>query len=204
MDDNLLRGRLVRLTAEDPETFATGLSRWWRDSEFHRLLNYHASPMFSPRHVREWLEKEMEKTPTEFYLFGIRSLDDDKLLGFVDLSRPSYSGNCWVGIGLGERDHWGKGYGTDALRVALRFAFMELNLQRVTLNVFDYNSRGVRSYEKAGFEAEGRVREFILRDGVRHDVIYMGVLRENWLQGTAQSSLRGRQGMSEPEGSSLS
>ena len=185
MDDNLLRGRLVRLAAEDPETFATGLSRWWQDSEFHRLLNYHASPMFSPRHVREWLEKEMEKTPLEFYLFGIRGLEDDKLLGFVDLSRPSHSGNCWVGIGLGERDHWGKGYGTDAMRVALRFGFMELNLQRVTLNVFDYNSRGVRSYEKAGFEVEGRVREFILRDGVRHDIIYMGILREKWLQGTA-------------------
>jgi RimJ/RimL family protein N-acetyltransferase len=78
------------------------------------------------------------------------------------------------------------------MRVALRFGFMELNLQRVTLNVFDYNSRGVRSYEKAGFQVEGRVREFILRDGARHDVIYMGVLRENWLQGTAQ--------ISEPEG----
>jgi RimJ/RimL family protein N-acetyltransferase len=234
MDDNLLRGCLVRLSAEDPEPLAAGLSRWWRDSEFFRLLSFHASPMFSPKHVREWLEKELEKNPPEFYLFGIRTLDDDKLIGFMDLGRPSQSGNCWVGIGLGERDYWGKGYGTDAMQAALRFAFMELNLQRVTLNVFDYNARGVRSYEKAGFEVEGRVREAILRDGVRHDVIFMGVLRENWLQGTAQSSLRhlrstagrlalaqhprgaagsrpergagagGRQGISEPEGPVLS
>jgi RimJ/RimL family protein N-acetyltransferase len=87
-----------------------------------------------------------------------------------------------VGIGLGEREFWGKGYGTDAMRIILRYAFTELNLHRVTLNVFEYNPRGVRSYEKAGFVLEGRQRGVLLREGRRWDEIYMGILREDWLK----------------------
>ena len=87
-----------------------------------------------------------------------------------------------MGIGLGEREYWGKGYGTDAMKIILRYAFTELNLRRVTLDVFEYNQRGVRSYEKAGFVVEGRERGLILREGRRWDVIYMGILREDWIK----------------------
>jgi RimJ/RimL family protein N-acetyltransferase len=97
------------------------------------------------------------------------------------LSGISWSnGNSWVGIGIGEREYWGRGYGTDAMRVVLRFAFQELNLHRVSLSVFAYNERAVRSYVKAGFREEGRTRELMLREGTRHDVIEMGILREEW------------------------
>jgi RimJ/RimL family protein N-acetyltransferase len=89
-------------------------------------------------------------------------------------------GESFVGIGLGEREHWGKGYGTDAMRVILKYAFSELNLYRVSLNVFDYNPRAKRSYEKVGFKEEGRCREFLLRDGKRYDLIFMGILRSEW------------------------
>ncbi len=91
-----------------------------------------------------------------------------------------------MGIGLGERENWGKGYGTDAMKIILRYAFTELNLRRVTLDVFEYNQRGVRSYEKAGFVIEGRVRGMILREGRRWDVIFMGILREDWLKQEGQ------------------
>ncbi|MFM8321349.1 MAG: GNAT family N-acetyltransferase [Chloroflexota bacterium] len=71
------------------------------------------------------------------------------------------------------------------MRVLLRYAFQELPLNRVTLNVFEYNPRAVRSYEKAGFRVEGRVRGGLNRDGKRYDMIYMGILRAEWeaLQG---------------------
>ena len=59
---------------------------------------------------------------------------------------------------------------------------MELGLHRVSLDVFAYNPRGVKSYEKAGFQREGVEREMIKRDGNRYDVIFMGVLREDWLK----------------------
>jgi RimJ/RimL family protein N-acetyltransferase len=68
------------------------------------------------------------------------------------------------------------------MRLALGFAFMELNLHRVSLNVFEYNPRAVRSYEKAGFHVEGRQRQALLRNGKRWDAIEMGILREEWLE----------------------
>ncbi len=85
-----------------------------------------------------------------------------------------------MGISIGEKEYWGKGYGTDAMRVVLRYAFTELNLHRVSLTVFEYNPRAIRSYEKAGFTLEGREREAVFRSGKRTDMIYMGVLREDW------------------------
>ena len=85
-----------------------------------------------------------------------------------------------MGIQIGERDYWGKGYGTDALRVLLRYAFDELNLQRVSLSVLEGNARAMRSYEKCGFRYEGRERHAWAYDGRRWDEIYMGLLREEW------------------------
>jgi RimJ/RimL family protein N-acetyltransferase len=62
----------------------------------------------------------------------------------------------------------------------LRYAFCELNLHRVSLTVFEYNPRGIHSYEKCGFKHEGCIRELILRDGKRWDVLHMGILRQEW------------------------
>jgi len=66
------------------------------------------------------------------------------------------------------------------MRVMLRYAFAELNLHRVSLNVFEYNPRAIRSYEICGFVREGRCRQALHRDGRRWDLIYMGIMREEW------------------------
>jgi RimJ/RimL family protein N-acetyltransferase len=68
------------------------------------------------------------------------------------------------------------------MNVILRFAFDELNLYRISLNVFEYNQRAIRSYEKVGFVVEGREREFLRRAGRCWDMIFMGILREEWAQ----------------------
>jgi RimJ/RimL family protein N-acetyltransferase len=182
MNNDIFRGKLVRLSAENPEIYAEHFSRWWHDSEYGRLLDMAPAQLHSPKRIKEWLEKELEKDPQQMWLFGIRVLEDEKLIGFVDLSHPTPHGDTFVGIGIGEREYWGKGYGTEAMKLVLRFAFVELGLHRVSLDVFDYNPRGVKSYEKAGFRFEGRVREMLLRDGQRSDVLFMGVLREDWLK----------------------
>ena len=90
--------------------------------------------------------------------------------------------DAFVGIGIGNRNDWSKGYGSDAMKIILRFAFTELNLRRVTLNVFEYNPRAIRSYEKTGFRHEGRMRNALLRNGKRWDMFYMGILREEWME----------------------
>lgn len=181
MNDSLFQGKLVRLKMDDPEILAKAFSHWGRDSEYGRLLDGGARVMFSAKLIQSWIEKDLEKDQGQDFFFAIHILDSDQLIGFVSLFGIDWNhGNTWVGIGLGERDYWGKGYGTDAMRVILRYAFTELNFHRVTLGVFEYNPRAIRSYEKAGFTHEGRVRKELLKDGQRWDVLEMGILREEW------------------------
>jgi len=87
-----------------------------------------------------------------------------------------------MGIGIGEREFRGKGYGRDALNILLRYAFMELNLRRVTLTVFEYNEQAIRMYQQAGFRLEGRHRQVLHREGRRWDMLEMGILREEWME----------------------
>jgi RimJ/RimL family protein N-acetyltransferase len=181
MDNNLFHGKLVRLTSDDPETMGKAFSRWGRDSEYMRLLGSDQAQLWSAKKFKEWHEKEQEKEPPEGFLFNIRTLDGDTLIGFIGLFGIHWNhGDAWVGIGLGEREFWGRGYGTDAMRLILCYAFRELNLYRITLGAFAYNARAIRSYEKAGFIIEGRERQVINRDGSRWDVLEMGVMRAEW------------------------
>ena len=104
--------------------------------------------------------------------------EEDHLIGFVGLWVVNWaSAEAMVGIGLGDRNYWGRGYGTDAMRLVVNYGFAELNLARVSLEAFAYNTRAIRSYEKAGFSQEGRQRERMRRDGQRLDVVRMGILR---------------------------
>ena len=72
------------------------------------------------------------------------------------------------------------------MKVVLRYAFTELNLQRLTLTVFEYNPRAVRAYEKTGFRHEGRLRQFLNREGRRWDMLFMGILRHEWMEQNGQ------------------
>lgn len=87
-----------------------------------------------------------------------------------------------LGIVIGERDYWGRGYGTEAVRTMLRYAFRELGLNRVELEVFAFNARALRCYEKTGFRREGVRRKALFRDGKYHDIILMGILREEFAE----------------------
>ncbi len=188
---NLFQGRLVRLTAEQPEISAKAFSRWDRDTEYHRLLDMGPSMMYSAKKIQEWIEKDVEKEQLQEFAFYIRTLQDDRLIGFIALMEFAWHhGEAWVGIGIGERDAWSKGYGTDAMQVILRYAFQELDLNRVTLGTFSYNTRAIRSYEKAGFVLEGYERQRLHRDGEYADMLIMGVLRSEWqVQQTANGEV---------------
>jgi RimJ/RimL family protein N-acetyltransferase len=85
-----------------------------------------------------------------------------------------------LGVGIGEPDYWGKGYGSEAVNLLLRFGFEALNLRRVSLTVFEYNQRAYKSYQKLGFQVEGCARQMLNRFERRWDMIYMGILRDEW------------------------
>lgn len=178
MDNQLFTGELVRLAVENPETDAETFERWQRDTEFERLLSIHPVYPTSAKKMRE----QFENVPNERgYWFSVYALAENKLIGYVGLFFIRLPhGECLVGIGMGEAEYRGRGYGTDAMRVALRFAFQELNMRRVSLMVLATNARAIRSYEKAGFVHEGKTRGDDYRDRIRTDIVHMGILRSEW------------------------
>lgn len=97
------------------------------------------------------------------------------LFAFDELSR-----SCRFGITL-DRDHWGRGYGRDAVRVLLRYAFCNHNRHRVWLEVLGDNERAIRAYRACGLVEEGCLRQHAWHDGVYKDIVIMGALRDEWL-----------------------
>lgn len=180
----LLKGNLVRLSAVDHEELGKAYAKWNRDSELKRLSDSSAARLHSSRAGMAFFEKDIEKPTEAQHYFCIRSIEDDRLLGDINLDVINNwaSRNAFVGIGINNREDWGKGYGTEAMKLMLQFAFTEVNLYRVTLTVFEYNPRAIRSYEKAGFRHEGRLRGALLKDGKRWDVLYMGILCDDWMK----------------------
>jgi RimJ/RimL family protein N-acetyltransferase len=102
-------------------------------------------------------------------------------IGITSLIQIDYKNrNAECIIDIGEKDYWGQGYGTEALKLLLDYAFLEMNLHRVSLRVFSFNDNAVKMYEKIGFKHEGVSRQCIFRDGNWHDIIQMGLLQNEY------------------------
>jgi len=91
-----------------------------------------------------------------------------------------------VGIMIGEKDQWDKGYGTEVLKLMLSHGFNTLNLNRIWLQVYEKNLRGITAYQKAEFKAEGRMRQAHYQHGNYYDIIIMSVIRDEWLKSHQQ------------------
>lgn len=98
--------------------------------------------------------------------------------GIVDTTAQTYE----LGITIGDKDYWGKGYGRDALRVLLDYAFRLRHAHKVWLRANDNNERTIRAYRACGFVEEGRLRQQVWGNGQYLDLVYMGILREEWEQ----------------------
>lgn len=175
---DLFHGKTVRLVPLDKEDAAT-IARWTEDGEYLRLQDTGIARQHTATRVAADIEREADSETA--FEFGIRRVEDDALIGTIGLFDVEWGNrNAWIGVGLGHRADWGKGYGSEAMRLVLRYAFSELNVHRVQLTVIAYNARAIAMYEKLGFVREGAYREFVDRDGARHDLLLYGLLRPEW------------------------
>ena len=178
LQSNLLRGEKVRLTAVTKSDLPA-MSKWWANADFLRL--YDSLPAYPQTETQ--LAKRIEdgqKGETTF-LFGIRPLTGDDLIGLLELDGVMWSnGTTFVSIAIGDEANRGQGYGREAMQLGLKYAFYELNLHRVCLTVFNYNEAAIKLYEGLGFVREGVYREHLQRDGRRHDMFLYGLLRREW------------------------
>jgi RimJ/RimL family protein N-acetyltransferase len=128
----------------------------------------------------EKLEKQMEEEKNLYY-FTIRSRQEDRLLGRAAIQWIEWSnGNAFIRQGIGTAEDRRKGYGSQALKMLLRFAFDELNLFRLSSIVPEYNTAAIGLLEKSGFVEEVRRRQSVERDCRRWDLLVFGLLGEEW------------------------
>lgn len=104
---------------------------------------------------------------------------DGSVVGGVSVQGNRRSGVFSFGIGIG-RDHWRKGYATEALELLFGFYFRELRYQKVETVVYDFNEPSLRFHEAFGFVVEGRRRRHLFTRGEHHDVVLVGMTNEEF------------------------
>jgi RimJ/RimL family protein N-acetyltransferase len=184
MNVQLFEGERVRLAPHDPDKDAEVESRWTHDPEYMRLVSADPVRPLSPGQIKKKYEeagKDASRQSQNRFSFAVRMRADDRLIGVVRLDRIEWNnGAGWLALGIGAAEDRGQGYGTEALRLILRYAFDELNLHRLSASTFEYNTGALRFLERAGFAIEVRRRQAIQREGRRWDDLFLGILREDW------------------------
>lgn len=183
MDFQFFEGEHIQLAAPDADRDAEIESKWTHDPDYLRLLSADPAKPLSPSQVKkryEEAEKEAEKSRDTFN-FAIRLREGDRLIGFIRVFDILWThGSGRLQLGIGDPADRGRGYGREALNLILRYAFDELNLHRLSVMTFEYNTTALNFLQRAGFTVEVRRRQAVNRDGRRWDVMVMGLLRDEW------------------------
>jgi RimJ/RimL family protein N-acetyltransferase len=176
---SMIYGKRVRLRGAERSDLDKFVE-WVNDPEVTQGLALFL-PMSSVDEEK-WFENVMQRPQEEKPLVvDMRDGQDWHLIGnsgFFDFDWVARSAE--VGIMIGDKSVWSQGYGTEVMALLLRHGFETLNLNRIYLRVYSENKRAIRTYEKAGFVHEGRMRQAVYKHGSYSDVLYMSVLREEW------------------------
>ncbi|MGA7614098.1 MAG: GNAT family protein [Thermoanaerobaculia bacterium] len=152
--------------------------RWMNDPQIVRTLKSRY-PM--PFHTEaEWLERAVDGSPDERH-FAIEQKDTRAHIGNASLHEIDWvSRRAQFGLFIGEPAAWNRGFGSDAIRTLVRFAFQEMNLRKLRINVFDYNERAKRILAAQGFAQEGKLAGDFYREGEYHDIVILSVFKETF------------------------
>ncbi len=159
---------------EDVDTWA----EWFNDLEVALPLGDEAYTTFCPQRERSLIEGGDGPGSR---VFSIVDLETDALIGRcllfdVDLVNRS----AMLGLAIGEKAFWGRGYGQEATRLLLEYAFGLLNLNSVALGVYACNERAIHCYRQVGFKEFGRRRQARIVAGEKFDLVLMDILAEEF------------------------
>lgn len=176
----MIYGERIRLRAIEREDIPRYVG-WFNDPEVTAGL-----AMFLPLSLADetrWFENLSNRGVPERPLAVDAKTDEAtwKHIGGVGFDHIDWINRvAEFGIVIGDKPFWNQGYGSEATRLMLKYAFETLNLNRVWLNVYETNTRALRAYKKVGFTEEGLMREAIYRNGCYINVLLMSVLRSEW------------------------
>jgi RimJ/RimL family protein N-acetyltransferase len=151
------------------------LARWNQDLEFTARMG-----MPGEAHSLEMRQEFYDKNARErsdSVEFAVVLLATGQLIGFGGLFDISRAMTATLFVGIGERDHWGQGHGTEATRLICEYGFFFRSLHSIKVEVNGYNRRALRVYERLGFKLVGRLRDVIMMNGQRYDQVIMDLLR---------------------------
>jgi RimJ/RimL family protein N-acetyltransferase len=171
-----MTGAKCYLSPIDPND-AEKYAEWLNDWEVIRFITAY-NKVINADHEREFL-LELSKEHT----YAIVDLATNELIGncgFMNMNHPDR--NAEVGIFIGNKNFWGKGFGSEALALTLDYGFKALNLHSVFLRTLEFNERAIASYKKTGFKIIGRRRESVMLEGRAYDAIYMDILRDEFYE----------------------
>lgn len=166
--------------------------REYRDSDFDYIRGWVNDPEITGTLSDNFLYPHSKEDTESFFRgivegksnvksFIIAFKDSLEYIGQIDLYRFDWKNrNSLLGIVIGRKELLSKGYGSEAIRVLQKFAFEELNLNRIELEVYEYNERAYQCYLKSGFKVEGKYREKIYKKGKYWDSICMSVLKSDY------------------------
>lgn len=169
----MIYGTQVRLRAVERED-APRFVQWFNDPEVREHISLYRP--LSLAQEEKWIEQQTEPDPPN-HVFAIET-NDGVHIGVVGLHDINWKNrSAEFGIVIGEKGYWGQGYGTDATRTILNYAFGELNLHRIHLRVDADNPRAIRCYEKCDFQHEGTLRDVVFSNGNYKDQFVMSILQ---------------------------
>ena len=173
-----LKGKRINLRPMNMGDLDGPYMDWLNDYEITRFLETGAFPT--------------TRASLQSYLKSVARHPNNVMLAIIDRKTKKHVGNIKlgnihpihrngdVGILVGDRRFWGKGYGSEATDMVLDWGFSRLNLHKITLGVYADHAPAVRAYKKLGFKIEGTLRDHLFRDGkFRHKTV-MGILRSEW------------------------
>lgn len=167
-------GSRVILRPVHPENDLPMFMKWLNDPEVNRFIQ--AMHPVSWYEEKEYLEKL--HTRKNNVVFAIETIKNPKFIGVVGLHDIDFKDrHATTGALIGEKDCWGKGYGSEAKMLLLYHAFYNLNLRRISSSVIDFNDRSRHCLEKTGYRQEGIRKEMLFREGRYWDKIEFGLFR---------------------------
>lgn len=171
-----LEGKRIYLRPIEDCDLDTIYANLW-DKEGRRLTG--TQTVFSRKGVQRWFENVSVDNSRIDLMICLQ--ETNQPIGEIAMMEIDHQNqNSIVRISIFEKGDWGNGYGTEAMSVMLDYGFEILNLHRIELEVFSFNKRAKKSYEKLGFKQEGVIRDKLFYDGEFHDSIIMGVLKEEF------------------------
>ena len=179
----ILRGEKVGIGPLTRDLIELGF-RWINDLSVTRTLGVFAQSVMTREDEETWYQSNVGRK--DIAAFAVYELATMRPIGTTDLRAIDHQqGTALFGILIGEKDCWGKGYGTEATRLTLDYGFSVLGLHNVLLTVYAFNRRGIRAYEKAGFRMIGHRREARRLAGRRYDEIMMDALASDFVSPVA-------------------